>query len=62
MTELNQTPQLDILAASGSYYSCMDCDWAGDVVECDLDAEYDEFRGSDRKHPICPKCGGGLNF
>lgn len=61
MTELKQTPQLDILAVSGSYYSCMDCEWGGEITECDFDIEYDEFKGVDRKYPICPKCGGGLD-
>ena len=61
MPELKQTPQLYILAVSGSYYSCMDCEWEGDATECDFDTEYDEFKGVDRKYPICPKCGGGLD-
>ena len=61
MAELKQTPQLDIFAVSGSYYSCMDCEWEGDITECDFDTEYDEFKGIDRKYPICPKCGGGLD-
>lgn len=61
MIELKQTPQLDILAVSGSYYSCMDCEWEGEITECDFDTEYDEFKGINRKHPICPKCGGGLD-
>jgi hypothetical protein len=61
MAELQRTPQLDILAVSGSYYSCMDCEWEGEVTECDFDTEYDEFKGIDRKYPICPKCGGGLD-
>ena len=43
MAELQRTPQLDILAVSGSYYSCMDCEWEGEVSECDFDIEYDEF-------------------
>ena len=61
MPELKQTPQLYILAVSGSYYSCMDCEWEGDTTEYDFDTEYDEFKGVDRKYPICPKCGGGLD-
>ena len=46
---------------SGSYYSCMDCEWEGEITQCDFDTEYDEFKGVDRKYPICPKCGGGLD-
>lgn len=61
MTELKQAPQLDILAVSGSYYLCMDCEWGGEITECDFDTEYDEFKGVDIKYPICPKCGGGLD-
>ena len=44
-----------------SYYSCMDCDWEGETSECDFDTEYDEFKGIDRKYPICPICGSGLD-
>ena len=59
MAELKQAPQLDILAVS--YYSCMDCEWEGEVSECDFDTEYDESKGIDREYPICPKCGGGVD-
>ena len=39
----------------------MDCEWEGEITECDFDTEYDEFKGIDRKFPICPKCNGGLD-
>jgi hypothetical protein len=42
-------------------YSCIDCEWTGDNSSCEFDTEYDEFKRIDRKYPICPKCGGGLN-
>lgn len=45
---------------NNSYYSCIECGWNGDVKECELDTEYDEFKGVDRTYPICPKCGGGV--
>lgn len=56
-----ETANSDLGVVSGSYYSCMDCEWDGEISECDFDNEYDEFKGIDRKYPICPKCGGGLN-
>ncbi len=59
--KLAETEALNIADVSGSYYSCMECEWAGESLECDIDTEYDEFYGIDRKYPICPKCGGGLN-
>ena len=62
MENLKQAPQLDVLAASGSHYSCTTCKWGGGISECDFDTEYDEFKGIDRKYPICPKCGGGLDY
>ena len=43
-----------------NWIKCIDCDWEGDVIDCDTDTEYDEFKGMDRKYPICPKCGGGV--
>ena len=39
---------------------CLDCNWHGNVKDCDIDTEPDEFRDRDRKYPICPKCGGGI--
>ena len=62
MTKLNSTLQLDFLAISGEYCSCMECDWSGYISDCDFDFEYDEFKDIDRKYLICPKCGGDLNF
>ncbi len=41
-------------------YSCIECEWCGEGLECDIDSEWDEFKHIDRKYPICPKCGGGL--
>ena len=52
----------NIRTNSNTYYSCMDCDWEGETSECDFDNEYDEFKGIDIKYPICPECGGGLDF
>ena len=58
---LEQAKALRQPTFSGSYYSCMDCEWEGEITQCDFDTEYDEFKGIDRKYPICPKCGGGLD-
>jgi hypothetical protein len=43
------------------YFSCVDCNWEGNISECDFDTEYDEFKGIDKKYPICPNCDGGLD-
>ncbi len=34
----------------------------GDISECDFDYEWDEFKHVDRKYPICPECGGGVEY
>jgi len=26
------------------YFSCVDCNWEGNISECDFDTEYDEFK------------------
>lgn len=39
---------------------CIDCDWNGHISECNSDTELDEFKGTDKIFPICPKCGGGI--
>lgn len=39
---------------------CMDCEWQGDVKECDFDTEPNEFKGTDNVYPMCPKCGGAV--
>jgi hypothetical protein len=60
MADLQILPE-DEDANYGSFYFCLDCEWNGHVNECEFDYEYDEFSGSDRKYPICPECGGGVD-
>lgn len=59
---LKLKPQLEGLAVSGESLTCVDCGWEGSMSQADVDSEYDEFKGVDRKYPVCPKCGGGLTF
>jgi hypothetical protein len=40
--------------------TCIDCDWAGDVGDCDDETDYDEFWGRMIHYPICPECCGGV--
>ena len=61
MDDLIQVPQHEGVAESGESYSCMDCEWIGDISECEFDSEYDEFSGRETQYPICPDCGGGLD-
>ncbi len=42
--------------------NCIDCEWEGQLTECDFDTEPDAFKGTDRKYPICPECGGGIDY
>lgn len=39
---------------------CLDCNWEGDIKECAIETEFNEFRGNDMCYPVCPKCGGGV--
>jgi hypothetical protein len=59
---LKLKPQLEGLAVSGESMTCVDCGWEGGMGEVDFDTDFDEFKGVDRKRPVCPKCGGGLTF
>lgn len=43
-----------------NWVTCIDCNWEGDIGECNWDSEPDVFSGNDRKYPICPKCEGGI--
>jgi len=60
LTRLIELSSDDNQVVVGRSYTCMDCDWCGLVSECDFDTEYDEFKDIDRRYPICPECGGGL--
>lgn len=39
--------------------SCIECDWQGDLKDCETDwcGDYDEFKGINIPTKICPKCG-----
>lgn len=62
MGRLKKMSQSNIIALSGESYTCVDCNWDGDISKCAFDGEYDDFKGVYNKYPICPKCGGGLDY
>ena len=38
---------------------CVGCDWMGQVIDCDCDADYPEVEDDGRLR--CPKCGSIVN-
>ncbi len=59
---LSESPEPEHNDGFEYIFSCMECEWEGELSECDFDYEHDEFSGRDIKYPICPVCGGGLDY
>jgi hypothetical protein len=62
MTKLKRMKTANGIAESGDGYSCSECEWTGSKTEVDVDSFYNDFTGHEIKHPICPECGGSLNY
>lgn len=41
---------------------CIDCDWQGNIQDCDSDGDYSEWHGRSFEYHICPECGGGVEL
>lgn len=41
---------------------CIECSHECEVDECNVDYDYDEFRGLEIPYYICPECDGGIEL
>lgn len=41
---------------------CNNCEWHGMIEDAAFEMEPNDWTGECEYHPICPDCGGGLDY